>query len=68
MSAKEIRKALEAWHLVEPALFVPHNGEEYKQLVGFLDRLIDEVGEDEDHPLASLMEANGSHHRPDREV
>ena len=29
---------------------------EYRRLVAFLDRLIDEVGEDEKHPLASLME------------
>jgi HTH-type transcriptional regulator/antitoxin HigA len=27
--------------------------------VGLLDRLIDEVGEDESHPLASLMEIVG---------
>jgi len=28
----------------------------YEQAVSLLDDLIDEVGEDEDHPLASLME------------
>lgn len=33
--------------------------EEYEQLVSVLDRLIDEVGEDESHPLASLMEVIG---------
>ena len=27
--------------------------------MGLLDRLIDEVGEDESHPLASLMEIVG---------
>lgn len=32
---------------------------EYQRLVAFLDRLIDEVGEDEKHPLASLMEVLG---------
>jgi HTH-type transcriptional regulator/antitoxin HigA len=31
-----------------------------KRLVQFLDGLIDEVGEDESHPLASLMETLGS--------
>lgn len=30
-----------------------------RQLVAFLDGLIDEVGEDETHPLASLMELVG---------
>lgn len=32
---------------------------EYRRRVAFLDRLIDEVGEDETHPLASLMEVVG---------
>lgn len=32
---------------------------EYKSLVSMLDQLIDEVGEDESHPLASLMEVIG---------
>jgi HTH-type transcriptional regulator/antitoxin HigA len=32
---------------------------EYHQLVKLLDRLIDEVGENEDHPLASFMEVIG---------
>ena len=34
--------------------------EEYERLVTFLDSLIDEVGEDESHPLASLMEVVGA--------
>lgn len=29
---------------------------EYQRAVALLDSLIDEVGEDESHPLASLME------------
>ena len=33
--------------------------EEYQQLVVVLDELIDIVGEDETHPLASLMEIIG---------
>ena len=32
---------------------------EYQQLVSVLDGLIDVVGEDEDHPLASLMDVIG---------
>ncbi len=31
----------------------------YEKLVELLDKLIDEVGEDESHPLASLMELIG---------
>ena len=37
-------------------LFVPHAESEYQRLVAVLDDLIDVVGEDENHPLASLME------------
>jgi HTH-type transcriptional regulator/antitoxin HigA len=33
--------------------------EECGRLVSLLDSLIDEVGEDESHPLASLMEVLG---------
>ena len=40
-------------------LFVPHSESEYQRLVTLLDRLIDEVGENESHPLASLMEIVG---------
>ena len=32
---------------------------DYNRLVNTLDQLIDEVGEDETHPLASLMEVIG---------
>lgn len=33
---------------------------EYDRLVSVLDQLIDQVGEDETHPLASLMEVIGT--------
>jgi HTH-type transcriptional regulator / antitoxin HigA len=39
--------------------FVPHSEKEYNQLVALLDGLTDEVGSDESHPLASLMEVIG---------
>jgi HTH-type transcriptional regulator/antitoxin HigA len=32
---------------------------EYRQLMKLLDQLVDEVGENENHPLASLMEVLG---------
>ncbi len=38
---------------------MPHSEREYRQLVKLLDRLADEVGENENHPLASLMEVIG---------
>ena len=39
--------------------FVPRTEEEYNRVVALLDGLIDKVGEDEGHPLASLMEILG---------
>ena len=59
MSTVQIEKAFAAWPQGEPTLRVPHNEREYRRLVKLLDRLIDEVGENEDHPLASLMEIIG---------
>jgi len=39
---------------------VPHTEKEYRGAVRLLDNLIDTVGEDESHPLASLMEVLGT--------
>jgi HTH-type transcriptional regulator/antitoxin HigA len=47
---------VQAWKNVSDTVFVPHNETEYKRLVAMLDQIIDEVGEDEAHPLASLMD------------
>jgi len=41
-------------------LNAPLDEREYEALVELLDALIDRVGEDETHPLASLMEVVGS--------
>ena len=37
-----------------------HPEEHYHKVVALLDGLIDEVGEDESHPLASLMDIPGT--------
>lgn len=59
MERIDIEKAANAWIPLSETVRVPHTEEEYKQIVSLLDRLIDEVGEDENHPLASLMEILG---------
>ncbi len=59
MSTAQMEKAFAAWPQIEPAIHVPHNERQYRQLVKLLDRLVDEVGENEEHPLASLMEVLG---------
>ncbi len=47
---------VESWKNVSDTVFVPHTEAEYDRLVAMLDSLVDEVGEDESHPLASLMD------------
>jgi HTH-type transcriptional regulator/antitoxin HigA len=49
-----------AWNPLSLLLYVPHNETEYRRLTKFLDELIDEVGEKEEHHLASLMELVGT--------
>ena len=52
-------KAVDAWAPLAGTVFVPHTEEEYNRIVALLDELIDEVGENERHPLASMMEILG---------
>ncbi|MEK6303486.1 MAG: hypothetical protein AABO41_22480 [Acidobacteriota bacterium] len=53
------QETVTAWASLTSTVFVPHTEDEYNRLVAVLDELIDEVGEDEAHPLASLMEILG---------
>jgi HTH-type transcriptional regulator/antitoxin HigA len=47
------------WQPLANQLVIPRDDASYQYLVDWLDRLIDEVGENEHHPLASLMEIIG---------
>jgi len=55
-----VLQAEKVWPSVAKILYVPHDDEEYERLVNVLDQLVDQVGEDESHPLASLMEVIGA--------
>lgn len=59
MLVDKVKKAVNVWSSISEIVYVPHTEEEYQELVKLLDSLIDEVGEDETHPLASLMEIIG---------
>jgi HTH-type transcriptional regulator/antitoxin HigA len=59
MSVAELEKVTKAWPPISRAVRVPHTEEDYRDLVQLLDRLTDEVGENENHPLASLMDVLG---------
>ena len=56
----QLEKIAKIWPGIQSIFSVPHNQNEYNRLVHILDGLIDEVGENESHPLASLMETLGS--------
>lgn len=58
MSA-DIRAMQDEWQRLAPLVVVPYTDDDYWQVVSVLDSLIDVVGEDEDHPLASLMDVIG---------
>ena len=59
MTVAQIDKTKQAWSSLSETVQVPHSEKEYQELVAVLDGLIDAVGEDENHPLASLMEVIG---------
>jgi HTH-type transcriptional regulator / antitoxin HigA len=59
MSTAELEKVTKAWPPISRAVRVPHNDHDYQELVELLDRVTDDVGEDENHPLASLMDVLG---------
>ena len=55
----KIEQASPHWAEVSKILYFPHTEKEYEEAVHLLDNLIDTVGEDENHPLVSLMEILG---------
>jgi HTH-type transcriptional regulator/antitoxin HigA len=55
----ELENVTKAWLPISRAVRVPHTEADYRELVDLLDRITDEVGEDENHPLASLMDVLG---------
>lgn len=56
MASVMLKEAVKVWPKVSKSLTVPHNDKEYNRAVRLLDELIDIVGEDEKHSLASLLE------------
>lgn len=56
----QLENIANVWPTIKNIFSVPHTELEYKNLVSLLDSLIDEVGENESHPLSSLMESIGN--------
>ena len=59
MQNLDIERTIVAWSSLTKTVFVPQTEQEYKRLVELLDSLIDRIGEDESHPLASMMDVIG---------
>ena len=60
MAPHMIEELIKVWPTIRHIFKVPHTDEEYNEMVQLLDELTDQVGNDESHPLASLMETLGS--------
>jgi len=60
MLSVDLKKIADIWPLISNVIAVPRSEQEYDHAVAFLDELIDEVGEEENHPLASLMDTLGT--------
>ena len=60
VSHLKIKEMAEVWPRISPFVSVPHTQEQYENAVKILDELLEKVGEDENHPLASLMEILGA--------
>jgi HTH-type transcriptional regulator/antitoxin HigA len=56
----QLKEIVNVWPNIQSVFSVPHNEKDYNNLVNLLDSLIDEVGNNESHPLSSLMETIGS--------
>ena len=56
----QLKELAKVWPDIQPIFSVPHNKKDYNKLVTLLDSLIDEVGNNESHPLTSLMETIGT--------
>lgn len=59
MTTIDLKEITHSWSVLQTQVFVPQTETEYQKLVELLDTLIDQVGEEENHPLASLMDVIG---------
>lgn len=56
----QLKEIVKVWPEIQPIFSVPHNKKDYDRLVNLLDSLVDEVGNNDTHPLTSLMETIGT--------
>lgn len=56
----QLENISKVWPTIKAVFSVPHSEREYRALVKTLDSLVDEVGNDENHKLAPVMETIGN--------
>ncbi len=56
----QLENISKAWPTVKAIFSVPHSEKDYQALVKTLDNLIDEVGNNQNHKLAPVMETIGN--------
>ncbi len=56
----QLENISKAWPTVKAIFSVPHSKKDYEALVKILDSLIDEVGDNQNHKLAPVMETIGN--------
>ena len=59
VSAAQLETLARDWKPISSLICVPRTEADYSRLVALLDEVADEVGEDENHPLASFMDVLG---------
>jgi len=56
----ELERLSAVWTPISEVLSVPHTETEYRRIRALLDLVVDEIGEHDTHPLASMMETLGT--------
>jgi len=56
----QLENISKVWPTIKAIFSVPHTESEYQDLVNTLDSLVDEVGNDQNHELAPVMETLGN--------
>lgn len=56
---QSMQEAIKHWRYVAPLLTAPTTKAQYKTLSDALDELLDQIGDDEKHPLTALVERMG---------
>jgi HTH-type transcriptional regulator/antitoxin HigA len=60
MSTTQIKTLEKHWGAIAPLVSVPRSDLDLERLTAILDELVDEVGENEAHPLAGLLDVIGA--------